>query len=313
MGGVVAPAIGIGRQGRRPASPDIVAVDVVVAVDVDVDVASTPIATAPAPERSDDGDASRKGHACEECLTRVVVRAGRIVVGRIGGIGPAAIDDGGIVGRYVDHLRIGRLDHDRLGLGVGRDNLLLRRLQLIRRLRPLAKPLNRGHHILLLSQNRITELLRPIELLAHHLQHLGEGYQGLYARVPGLLLQRRSELFALQRGVLRVFRPTLRLDNLQRIGGSHQYRGQEIVGIEGDRSQDLVELFRLEHGSGLGRRHLGCGRRGRRALRQALPWRQQQRGANPKNHTEFALSHFPRARSRQALACRPRQSRHRSS
>src|SRR6266545_3813382 len=46
--------------------------------------------------------------------------------------------------------------------------------------------LDRIHEVFLLSQKRIAELLRPVELLAHHRQHLRKIHQRLDAGVPSL-------------------------------------------------------------------------------------------------------------------------------
>ena len=45
--------------------------------------------------------------------------------------------------------------------------------------------------------------------------------------------------------------PLLQLDDLERVGGGNQRLGQELVGIQGDRRHQRVELFRREFHRGL--------------------------------------------------------------
>src|SRR5215472_13139875 len=68
MAGIVAPVRPVGRQRRRPAVADVVAVDVVPVVDVHIDVAAAPVGVAAAPEPTDHGGPGGKGHAGEEGL-----------------------------------------------------------------------------------------------------------------------------------------------------------------------------------------------------------------------------------------------------
>ena len=107
------------------------------------------------------------------------------------------------------------------------------------RLRP--KRLCRRHHVRLLREERVAELLRPVELLAHHREHLRERRQRFHGRIPGFLLQRILERLVLEAGV--DLDPALGLDDLQRIGGRHQNLYEELIGIERDRRHELLELL----------------------------------------------------------------------
>ena len=69
---------------------------------------------------------------------------------------------------------------------LGRHGLLLVRGQHIVRLRPLPEALDSVHDVRLLRQHCVSELLRPIELIAHHLQHRGRRCQRFDAGVPAL-------------------------------------------------------------------------------------------------------------------------------
>ena len=90
------------------------------------------------------------------------------------------------------------------------------------------------------------------------------GHRGerLDARVPGLALHR-----VLERGArdLRIgLGPARRHHDLERVGRRHQHLGQQRIGIERDRRDQLLDLFLLERGRG---------RRGRRRRR----WRRRRR------------------------------------
>ena len=140
-----------------------------------------------------------------------------------------------------------------------RDLLLFRRLELVGCLRSRAQPLDRVHHVGLLRQHRIAELLRPVELVAHHAQHGRHGDERLHAGVPALLVQRRLQLVAGQSLV--GARPAIGLHHLERIGRGHQDFGKQGVRIERDRREQLIELFGLEQRLGRSsRRRLGGGR-----------------------------------------------------
>jgi hypothetical protein len=90
-----------------------------------------------------------------------------------------------------------------------------------------------------------------------------------------LLVDGRLQLISLERLVLG--RPAIGLHDLQRIGRCHQDLGKERIGIECNRSNQLIELFRLEQ---LLLRLGRCGRGSRLCLRHCDLQHRQQEGRN---------------------------------
>ena len=107
-----------------------------------------------------------------------------------------------------------------------------------------AQSLDRVHHIGLLRQHGVAELLGPVELVIHHRQHGRRRYELLDARVPVLLVESPLQLVAFQHLV--GFGPALGLDHLERIGRRHQHLRQQRVRIERDRRDELIELTFIE-------------------------------------------------------------------
>ena len=62
-----------------------------------------------------------------------------------------------------------------------------------------ALALDRVHHVSLLREHRVAELLRPVEIVVHHGEHRRRRHKRLDARVPILLRKRFVELVALER------------------------------------------------------------------------------------------------------------------
>jgi hypothetical protein len=158
-----------------------VPVDIGSLVDVDVHVAATPVAVAEDGPGSGQADAPCK--ASGQRCTRIVGRIWWPVVRWIGGRAPGAVDNGRIVGRHVNDLRVRGLNpHNSLaGLPLDRSRrrlhdhvLLLVRLEVPRLLRSRPQPLHRRQHILLLGEEGIAQLLRPVELVVHRLTRLGK-------------------------------------------------------------------------------------------------------------------------------------------
>ena len=147
-------------------------VDVVPLVDVDIDVVAMPVEMVPAPDAGRDCNAGAPEVAVD-------VRGAGIVpvVGRIVRIPPGAVDDGRLIDRDVDGLGRRRLD-DVDGLCVRarllHDLLLLVALEVACFVRLGAQELDLVHHLVLLGEKRIAELLRPVELVAHGLEHARE-------------------------------------------------------------------------------------------------------------------------------------------
>ena len=158
------------------------------------------------------------------------VAGSRPVVRRIGRIGPSAVDHGGIVVRHVDGVGGGRLDHDHLlaTLLLDRDRLLLGRRQLVVGLRLRAQPLDRVHDVRLLRQHRVAELLRPIELRAHHREHVRRRRPAISRSRPTSACRPRLSASPLR--FLFCLGPAVRLHDLERIGRRHQDLGQRRPG-----------------------------------------------------------------------------------
>src|SRR5262245_13653155 len=179
--------------------PDIDVVDV--AIDVDVVVApveaSAPEISArgPAPDgiSGAEGEPGRHHPGGDIAGRRPVVR-------RIGRRRPCAVNDRGIVVGHIDRIRRRWLDGDDLLvlLLADHDLLFLGRCQLVVRLSLRAQALHGIHDIGLLGQHRIAELLRPIELRAHHVEDGRRRRQRFQAVVPGLLVDRGLELISLE-------------------------------------------------------------------------------------------------------------------
>ena len=237
--------------------------EVRVPVDVHVHVAAAPVAVAPHRRPHCHADAEgQRGSA-----PRVARRVGR--VGRVGRVRPRPVDDRGIVRRHVDDLRACRLDLDDSGGllnhhglrarcrrrrrrgGLDRHFLLGGGLQIPLRLRPGAQALDGIQHALLVGQERVAQLLGPVELLVQQVEDLGKGGERFDAVVPRLVLELLVELIA--REVRIGLDESRGLDDLQRIGGSHQHLRQQGVRIQGDRRRHLLELLRGKGRNGAAR------------------------------------------------------------
>ena len=208
--------------GQRvdPRAIDVDVVDVVAPVDAAAPVIST---RCPASERP----GAAEGKPGAKKASAVVAGVSQVVRG-IGWIGPAAIDHIGIIIRHVNRIRVRLLDRD--GLATGRpvhldDALLGRRCQLVVGVGSRAKALDRIHHIRLLGEHGIAELLRPVELCAHRRQNVGHCGQRLDAFIPTLLVDCSFQRIILE--ILVLLRPPVRLYDLERIRRSHQNRGQK--------------------------------------------------------------------------------------
>ena len=226
---VMLPCVGTDCTIAQPVGVDAVGIDTVEPVHVDIDVARSPVRSSPAPERAGDRDTSPEGKPRRQRRSEVIASRRRIVGGRIGRVGPCAVDDGRIVGGHVHRVGLRRLDNDRRD--VLRDDLLRVALQGSRRLRSASQRLHRGKHVALLRQECVTQLLCPVELIAHHLQHGREGYQRLHACVPVLPIERLEQCIALQVHVAWLRKPAVRHHHFQRIGRGNQDLGQQIIGI----------------------------------------------------------------------------------
>jgi hypothetical protein len=153
------------------------------------------------------------------------------------------------------------LDHDRLVL-LHDDLLLLVALEVagLRGLRTQA--LRRRQDAFFVGEHRVAELLRPLELLVHHLEDLRERGQGLHRRIPVLLPGGLHHRVALELVPVRLDEAR-RLDDVERVGRRHQRLHEELVGIQRDRRDEAVELVLRELGRGGGAAGGRGGRGGR--------------------------------------------------
>jgi hypothetical protein len=107
-------------------------------------------------------------------------------------------------------------------------------------LRP--QPLNRCRHLILIRRNRRPDGGIIVNVLRHHLHYVGKPGQGNECRVETLLLGSGGQLRECLVTVLR--QPIIEIQNLLRISGGGSDLGQKRIGVESDRSQQLIELLR---------------------------------------------------------------------
>jgi hypothetical protein len=128
-------------------------------------------------------------------------------------------------------LRIGWFDlYDLLFDDYG---LFFGRLEIPRRVGFGSQALDSIKHLFLICQKRIADSLRPVELFAHHGEHLRKIHQRFYARVPVLFLKSGSERVTLKTGVLSC--PAFGQRDFQGIGRSHQDLRYQRVRVQRDR------------------------------------------------------------------------------
>ncbi len=120
-------------------------------------------------------------------------------------------------------------------------------------LRP--QPLNRSRHLILIRRNRGPDRGIVINILRHHLHHVGKPGQGNKCRIETLLLGSSGQLRQGEVAVLR--QPIIEIQNLLRIGRGGSDLGQKRVGVESDRSQQLIQLLRRRRWRTLGLK-IGC-------------------------------------------------------
>jgi hypothetical protein len=134
---------------------------------------------------------------------------------------------------YIDDLVvISPLDH-----GVGDGNDLLRRgLERTRGLGLGSQFLQRVHQVHGLFQKGLAEFGCPIQVGVHFGYDLGEPGQLLDFVVPGLLVNFRD--------VVRILNESGGLDDLERVGRRSEDYRQQRIGIERDRTGELLQ-FRI--------------------------------------------------------------------
>ena len=156
-----------------------------------------------------------------------------------------AIHEPGIIGRHVDHLRIGRFNDD--GVRLSRYLLLFIAIQVAGLVSLLTHGLDGIRHFLLLIGVCVAKRGSPREVLVHVFKNRGKLRESLYARVPGLFVDFLCQLFTLEFGM--ALHPAVGLDNLGGIGGSGENLRNEGVRVQGDRRDELLQLLRgMLHG-----------------------------------------------------------------
>src|SRR6185503_15995979 len=273
--------VGLPRRAaalRLPLLPAIAAIDVArvdigISINVYFVVAAPAVATA-APGGADRGAPDQAGgERSPRCVRVVVTRIWRRIVAVYRS--RAVHDDTRrVVLRHVDHLRIGRNDLDDLLLDF--EDLLAVALQVAGRLRLAAKGLHRVEYRLLVGDHGLAKLRSPVEVGTHLLDDFGIVDQRLDRVIPAIVDRHLGILFSF-------LEKTVGLDDLQRIGRRREDDRHQIVGVQRDRTDQLVELLRRRGlrdiaGSGRGlcrgqRRADQCGTRGQRQQPHQRPWR----------------------------------------
>jgi len=145
-----------------------------------------------------------------------------------------------IIGRHIDHFRIGRFNDD--GVPLSRYLFLFIAVEVAGLVGLLTHRLDDIGHILLLVGICVAEGRSPGEVLVHVFKNRGKLCEGLDARVPWLFVDFFGQLLTLEFGM--ALHPAVRLDNLSRIGGSGENLRNECVRVQGDRRDKLLQLLR---------------------------------------------------------------------
>ncbi len=135
---------------------------------------------------------------------------------------------------HINDLLLGGLLDDRVG---DDDHLLRSGFEHAGGIRLGAQGLDGVHQLLLLVEERLTQIHRPGELIIHRLDHGGELRQGLHVVIPRLSVHLRD--------VVGVLHEPRRLHNLQRIHGGRQDDGDQRIGMQG-----LINGWSLPHSTG---------------------------------------------------------------
>jgi hypothetical protein len=93
---------------------------------------------------------------------------------------------------------------------------------------------------LLLRKKRIAQIGGPGDVVIQALQNVGEHHQGLYARVPILLLRGLGETRSGEAGT--PLEPLISLHHFQRIRAGHHDLAQQRVRVERDGRHQVIEL-----------------------------------------------------------------------
>ena len=222
---------------------DVCSIELVEAVVIDVHIPIPPIDASP--------DRCAGEHARSKSVPATAPTRRVPIVWKVIGIRPRTVHHCGVVNRHEVFVRRGGDDLIRRrrsaagGGHIGRaidssDSLLRRRLQVACCIGASPQALDSVEHIGLLRKKSVTEILRPFQLVIHHLQGLRDRGERFDARIPRLLLH---GIFERLPGYVRIVpRPARCFDDFQWIGRRHEHLRQQIVRIERYRSNKLFEL-----------------------------------------------------------------------
>ena len=168
-----------------------------------------------------------------------------------------------IIGGNVHHRGIGRHDRDVIASALRRDDastcascgwrrarpdplhrLLGVRLERARVLRLGAQLLDRRRDILRLVHDRVAKVGRPGKILAHLFDEVWKTRHRFDRGIPFLAVDAGKVVFRDKRLIF--LKPALRLNDFERIGGRGQHLGEQGVGIERDRREQLAQFLAAE-------------------------------------------------------------------
>ena len=149
-----------------------------------------------------------------------------------------------VVGRNINHLRIGGLNLDRrLAILILRHDLFLRSIgQFAGSLGLGPQALDSGHYVGLLRKERVAKIGGPADIRVQTLHDILKSNQGLNAGIPILLFCGIDQSRSFHSGVL--VQKLLRFHQLQRISTGNQHLAQQRIRIQSDGRHQAVQLFR---------------------------------------------------------------------
>jgi len=123
------------------------------------------------------------------------------------------------------------------------DRLLPIRSQSARRIGLGAQSLNGIRHRRLVRHHGLPDRGIVVDVVRHHLQHIGEVHQRNEGRVEALLLRRIRQLRALQVGIVR--QPVVDIQDLLRVRRRRRDLRQQRVRVQRHWRQQLIQLLRI--------------------------------------------------------------------